>query len=227
MSHVIVDIVLIAVGLLIVLLYARRGFLKSLIHSMKTVLAFVIAYFLGGKLATLLADAFVSSAVRESVYKKVSSLYASGVAGADELGASFPSFMINEDVRARLDAATGSGEEWINTVTDAIAAPMTDVISTVIGYIAVFVISLIGLWILAAVLNRVIEYIAVLNFANILLGGILGLLLALALLFVVGSTVKFFAADTAFYAESTVLKFFGDFELPDALQFLDISRLLA
>ncbi len=227
MGHVIIDILLIAVGILIVLLYAKRGFLKSLIHSLKTVLAFVIAYFLGGKLATVFADTFVGGAVRESVYKKVNDLYHVGAVSVDEIGSSFPSFLINDEVRAKLSAANGSGEDWINAVTDAVSAPIINVISTVIGYILVFILALVGLWILAAVLTKIIKHITILKVLNTVLGALFGIVLAFALLFVISSTIAFFAVDTAFYANSAVLKFFGDFKLPGALQFLDISRLFA
>ncbi len=227
-GNVIVDIILVLVGLLFILVYAKRGFLKSLLHSLKNIFAFVAAYFFGGKLATVLADAFLGKTVRGVVFNKINSMYtdASNSLDISEVTKSFPSFIMTDDVKAKLNAAQGSGDELVNTVTDTIANPITSVLSNVLGYILVFIIALIALAIVVAILNKIIEHITLFRLANTLLGAVLGFVLALVFLFVVSSVIKFFAGDSDMYTNSAVLKFFGDFKLPDALKFMDIHSLL-
>ncbi len=227
-SHIVVDIILAVIAVLFILIYAKRGFLKSLLHSLKNIFAFVAAYFFGGKLAAIFADAFLGTAVREAVFKKVSSLYAdaSNSLNMDEVTKSFPSFIMTDDVKAKLNAAEGTGDPLVNSVTDTIATPITTVISNVLGYIAVFIVALIVLSIVVAILNRIISHIAIFRFANTLLGALLGVVIAMLVLFIISSVIKFFAGDSDLYLNSAILKFFGDFKLPEALNFLDLHSLL-
>ncbi len=225
---VVVDLLLLAIGVIIVILYAKRGFLKSLIHSMKTILAFVAANAFGGKLADLLSDAFIGAAVRKPVFKKVNSVFSEATESValDEITTSFPSFIMKDDVKEKINSLEESGETLVNNVTDAIANPIANVISTVVGYILVFAISLVVLWILAIVLTKVVDHIKMLRTANILLGVLMGVILSCVLFFVVGTTFRFFAGDSEFYTQTVLLRAFGDARLPAFLRFMDIHYLL-
>ncbi len=228
MGHIFMDAALVFVGLALILVYAKRGFFKSLIHSLKTVLALVAAYFLGGKLAELLNDAFIFKWIRGGVFDKVNALYlqASDSLTVQNLSSSFPSFIMSEEVKMKISTAEESGEALVNTVTDAIASPISNVISTVIGYVLVFVLALIALWIAAGLLDKLVEHIPLLNTANVILGALLGVVLAFALLFAVGSVLRYFLAGTELYAKSIIMKFFGESSVLDSLKFLDIGNLL-
>ena len=59
MGNLIVDIVLVVLALSMIFFYAKRGFFKSLIHSLKGILALVITYFFGGRLAAFISEKFV------------------------------------------------------------------------------------------------------------------------------------------------------------------------
>ena len=224
----ITDIVLLGIALLFILIYAKRGFLKSLIHSFKLILSLAFAYLFGGRMAEFISENFVFTPVRESVFKKVDSIYQStaGSVHTDQLTASFPDFILTEDVKAQISAAEGSGEQLVNTITDSIASPVATAISTAIGYVLVFVLSLIGLWIVASILDKILEKITILRVANTILGAVLGLLAFIILMFALGSIIKIFCSDTDFYVDSALLKFFGDSSALQYLKFLDIGNLL-
>ena len=227
MLHLIADILLVVVALSVIFFYARRGFLKSLIHSLKGILALVIAYFLGSKLAQFISDKFISAPVRDAVFKKVESIYQSTAdsVDADKLSSSFPDFVMTEEVRAQISSAEGSSEQIVNSITDSIASPISTVISTVIGYVLVFVLAFIALWIVASILDKIVERFTLLHTVNAVLGAVMGALIATISLFVVCSVIKFFFAEADFYVNSVLLKFFGESSVLKALKIFDIGSL--
>lgn len=228
MGHVIVDILFLVVGVGLVLVCAKRGFLKSAIHFLKTILAFVFAYLFGSKLGQLLCDKFIAAPVREWVYGRLEGLYSQAADSltAESIAAEFPDFLLSDEIKANLSAAEGSGEELLNTMTDSIATPAANVISNILGYIGVFVISLVLLWVAAIVLTKLVERITFLHRINTALGAVLGLLIAVTLLFVAASVIKFVSAESELYTGSVIVKFFGDSALLEKLKFLNIGNLL-
>ena len=228
MGYVIADILFLVVGVGLVLVCAKRGFLKSAIHFLKTVLAFVFAYLFGSKFGQFLCDKFIAAPVREWVYGKLEGLYAQAASSvnAEAIASEFPDFLLSEEIKANLSAAEGSGEELINTMTDSIAMPAATVISNILGYIGVFVISLVLLWVAAIILTKLVERIAFLHRINTALGALLGLLIAVTLLFVAASVIKFVSAESSFYTQSVIVKFFGESALLEKLKFLNIGNLL-
>ena len=226
MGHIIADVLFLLVGVGLVLVCAKRGFLKSAIHFLKTILAFVFAYLFGSKLGQFLCDKFIGAAVRDWVYGKLEGLYsqAASSVNAESIAAEFPEFLLSDEVKANLSAAEGSGEQMLNSMTDSIATPAATVISNIIGYIGVFLISLVVLWIGAIVLTKLVERISLLHRLNTALGALLGLLIAVTLLFVAASVIKFISAESALYTESVVVKFFGEAVLLEKLKFLNIGN---
>ena len=104
--------------------------------------------------------------------------------------------------------------------------PAATVISNILGYIGVFVISLVLLWVAAIVLTKLVERITFLHRINTALGALLGLLIAVTLLFVAASVIKFISAESELYTGSVIVKFFGDSALLEKLKFLNIGNLL-
>ena len=228
MVHLIFDVVLTIVALSMIFFYAKRGFLKSLIHSLKGILALIIAYFFGGKLAQFISDKIIFTPVRNSVFNKIDAIYhgASDTLDAETLTAHFPDFILTEEVKAQIASAEGGGEQIVNSITDSIATPISTVISAVIGYVLVFVLAFVGLWLLASVLDKITGHFKLLSAANTILGGLMGALAATLLLLVICSIVKFFFESTEFYSNSVILKFFGDSALLKALKIFDVGALL-
>lgn len=225
MGNAVADLIFLLVGAAIVLLCAKRGFLKSAIHFLKTILAFVIAYFLGSKLAQFLSDQWIFGSVRRFVYGEINSIYQStaGSMNAQDVIDSLPSFLMTEEMQAKLQAAEGSGEELVSQMTDSISGPIASLFSNILGYVGVFVIAFVGLWLLAAVLDKIVSRIKFLRSANTLLGALLGLLIAVTVLLAAASLMKVFFASSSIYTDSVIVKFFGDGGLLKGLKFLDIG----
>ena len=224
----IIDFIFVLVGLALIFTCAKRGLIKSAIHFCKTILAFVFAYLFGSKLGQLVCEKWISAPVHDWVYGKLEGLYANTAEGlnVESITAAFPDFVMSEEVKANLQSASGSGEQLLNDMTDAIATPAATVISNVIGYVGVFLISIVLLSLAALLLTKLVEHISFLNTVNTVLGGVLGLLIAVTVLFVAASAIKFVAGSTEWYTKSVIVKLFGDSKLLEGLKFLNFQELL-
>ena len=224
-GNAIVDLIFLLVGVAIVLLCAKRGFLKSAIHFLRTVLAFVLTYFLGGKLAQLLSDKWILHSVQDFVYDRINGIYqnTAGQLDAQAVIDSLPSYLMTEEMQEKLHAAQGSGEELVLKMTNSVSQPIASFFSNILGYIGVFILAVIGLWIAAAILDKVVSHIKFLNSANTLLGAVLGLLITVTVWLAAASLMKVFFADSYVYNESVLVKFLGDGGLLKGLRFLDIG----
>lgn len=225
MGHILADIIFLIFGIAIILICAKRGFLKSVIHFFKTILAFVIAYFLGSRLAQFLCDNWIGGAVRNFIFDKINGVYQSAANSfnAEDVISSLPDFLMTEEMQSKLHAAEGSGAELVDSMTDAISTPIASLFSNILGYVGVFILALIGLWLLATVLDKLVEHMRFINTLNTLLGALLGLLVAVTVLSVVASLLRFFFAESPLYTESAVVKFFGESFLLKGLNFLDVG----
>ena len=227
MGHFLLDFAFLLVFALFILLYAKRGLIKSAIHFFKTLLAIVAAYLFGGKLGALLCNGFVGNGVRGFVYDKIQAMYASaaGNLSAEEILQAFPSFLRTESVRAALAAGEGSGEMAVQSATDAISTPIASAISNVLGYIGVFLIALAVLWIVAAILTKIVEKITILDLVNTILGGVFGFVMALVILFAVASVIKLFWAQSPLYADSLLVKLLGESALLEKIKIFNLGAL--
>ncbi|MBQ7347893.1 MAG: CvpA family protein [Clostridia bacterium] len=224
MGHMIADVIFLLVGIALIFACAKRGFLKSVVHFLKTILALVAAYFFGTKLGAFLCDKFIGGAVRDFVYDKLHTMYKNAAENfnAESIFTELPAFLKTEEIKAGITAAEGSGEQLVTSVTDSIASPIATVISNIFGYIGVFLITLVVLWIGAILLDKLIDHIGILDRLNTVLGAVLGFLIAIVLLFVAASVIKFFWAESAIYADSVIVKFFGESSLLEKIKFLDV-----
>ena len=137
-----------------------------------------------------------------------------------------PGFMMTEQVKANLASVDGSGEQMVNSITDAIASPAANTISGVVGYGLVFLAALIVLSLVAIILTKMIEKIKVLKAANTLLGALFGFLISFLVLCVFSSAVKALMGESDFYVNSQLMKYLGDSALLEKIRFLDVSKLI-
>ncbi len=224
------DVAFLLIAAFFIVMGCVRGFIKSLIRSAKFILAIVIAYFLGSYMGLFFKDAFVGNMVYTPVHEWINGTYGSVSEGidAEELLAQVPPFAMTEDLRATVQDAvnTHSGEEFVDTVSHAIADPVANAISGLLGYIAVFVLSLIALSLLAWFLTKLADRLVFLGVANRVLGGVWGALTAVIVLLVLSSIVKTFLGADPLYLDTVLVRFFGDSGALDVLGFLNIGNIL-
>ena len=227
----VLDILFVLIAAIFIVVGVRKGFIKSLIQSAKLLLSIVAMYFLGSHMATFLKDKFIFKGVYDFVFTKVDGLYqeAASSINADELLASFPDFLLNDEVRANIENATSeeSGAALVESVTNSIANPVSDVLSNILGYALTFVLAFIILTIAAWFLTKLADRIAFVGKANRILGGIWGGLMGIIVLFMIASIIKFLGADSPLYNDTVVVKFFGDSILLEIFKIINIGSMLA
>ncbi|MBQ9761234.1 MAG: CvpA family protein [Clostridia bacterium] len=155
------DIIFCLVGIAIILISAKRGFVRSLLSFGKGFLAIVASYLFGNMLGP-----------------------------------------------------------WIGEMIPAISG----VIANFLSYLLVFVIVYVGLILLSWVLGALIDRLMIIGKIDMILGGVIGLVLAVMVLFIAASLLKFLPWTRELYAESTVIRFFGDSSFLKAIKIFDFGN---
>ena len=222
------DILFLVIAAIMILICAKRGFLKSVIRFARLLIAFISAYLFGGMLGGFLYNSLFFDPVYDFFYKKIEAIY-NGTAAAlhvDQVLEQLPDFLVTDAMRANIIAAQESGTDMIHSVTTAVATPVATLISNLTGYLFVFVVTLLLLWIGVAVLDKLIEKIAFLHKVNTLLGALWGAFAAILLLLVLSSLIKAFFSNSSVYTDSIILKFLGESAFLKGVKFLDIGSKL-
>lgn len=227
MGSGIADLIFVVIGLSIVAVCYHRGLLKIALRSCSLLLAVLIAYWFGGYVSGWFYDHLIGNMVYNSMHETVSQIYAetAGQLNIDQLMEQIPSFLHTEELRNSLETLGSSDEEWIHAVTSQLSAPVASLISNILAYLLVFAAAWIALFFLSGILNAVIGQIPLLDRVNKLLGAVWGILVAGSLMLIVASLIKLFFAETPLYADSVVIRFFGDSALLRIFSIFDVGNL--
>ena len=228
MNHIVLDVIFAVVGVLTIVLCAKKGFFKTLMGFLRLLLAIVAAYLFGGKLATFIADKFMAEPIRNSVYNKIEAMYQSAAESFDaqKILSSFPKFLMNDSMREQIGSMDETGEELVVSATDSISGVLTKIASSAVGYLIVFLVALLVLFLVSLIIGALIKKLFLLRTVDCILGGVVGALLAWIILFVGASIVKFFWGSEDFYTQSVIVKFLGNTSLPEQFKFLKINEWL-
>lgn len=218
-----IDWLFLAFGIALIVICAKRGFLLTLLKFFKMLLSALAAHWFGGAVGSFVGETFLNSMIRDSVYRKVSRIYenTAGEFGAEATVDVIPKYLQTDAMREKLDALEGSGETLVNSITDTVSGAISSVVCGVIGFILAFAIAFLVLSILYVVIKDLKKTLRLVGVADTVCGGVLGFVFAFAVLLFAGSVMKFFFGTQPAYTDSTVVKFFGESSLLDALKFLD------
>ncbi len=226
-----IDLLFLAIAGVFVFFGVSRGFIKSIVRSAKFILAILFAYLFGSLLGLFFKDAFIGDMVYTPVRESVASNYEELTSDVrvDEIMEYLPSFAVTDEVRQAIEHATEeeSGEALIGTVAHAISDPIASGISNVLGYAAVFLLSIVLLTVVAWLLTAVIDRVAFIGLANHILGGAWGAMTALLILLVITSVIKAFWGTEPLYQESVLVRLLGDSGMLDVLGFLNVGNILS
>jgi len=221
----IADFLFVIVAAAIIFVAAKRGFLKTVIHFLKYVLAFAAAYLFGADVGGALGTPWISAPVKDFVYERLSERYleAPEAFGAEQAIDALPSFLLTDSAKAEIVAAEGTGEALLNQVTEVASAPIISVFSNIFGYIVTFLLSLVALWLIAFIATKLLGEGFLFGRLNMLLGLGLGVVMSFTVLLAISSVLRFFWGDTDFYRDTLLIQWFGDSGLLRYLSFLDIG----
>ncbi len=189
--NILLDGLLLAIVLLTVVIYYRRGFVKAVLGFGKTFLSFICAMLLGTPVGQFLAEHFFDERLTGAVYNTLYGLCSEGgVLDPGRLSELPQSLRLlatqcGADVDAIIASGTGSAavEAQLMETARQLALPISAVISRLAGYVAVFIAAYLILLLLSFFIEGVAE-LPVLRTFNHLLGLAVGLVCAVVFAFI-------------------------------------------
>ncbi|MBQ7333427.1 MAG: CvpA family protein [Clostridia bacterium] len=173
MLNIIVDCILVLIIAIGLFLGIKRGFVKTIAKPVKIILTFVIAF----SFASPLSKTFVEPRMREPIANQMEEYILENCEGISaenineelptvlKIGASLFDIDINE---------LASGEESasiVNKITESLISPAIHVVSTIITFIILLLVSGIALSIIIWILNSIVD-VGVVGVFNRILGAI-------------------------------------------------------
>lgn len=185
------------VCLIFVLVGVHRGFIRSVVHFLGSIIAAVLASVLGGALAQWVFDALFREAMLEKIHTSIMALGADNAAGAaQQIIASLPDFLVRALEQAGVTAETISG--GVKAQSAQAAGMIVDYISPVfvsflkvLAVIVLFSLLMTVVRLLASVVGNLL-HLPVLGQVDGLLGGVFGFLLAIFVVWVLIAAVLVF-----------------------------------
>ena len=99
-------------------------------------------------------------------------------------------------------------------------------VALAVSYIFTFLLALVLVTVVTWFMRGLIKRLAVVRAVDGILGALVGVVIAAMVMFVSASIIRIVPAAEELYANSTVVKLFGESSLLDVLKFLDVGNLL-
>jgi uncharacterized membrane protein required for colicin V production len=208
-----------------IILGAKKGLIKALLDGLSTIASGIIAYILATPVAKVIYDAFVHGVVKSeflkglndsgtdfgSISEKVNALVSELPEGALNIASKF-GFDVNGAISNVVSSAPDSNESLVETLMTNIGDNIFLTITEAVTMIALFIIVSIALTFVIRLLNKVVKKIPVVKQANKLAGGLLGLVKAVVIIFVVSTVLVFIKNEalTPIINSSLILGFVND-----------------
>ncbi len=179
-----VDIFYILTALIIVILFAYRGFFSSIFHFGRYIAAAILTYSFGPVLSRFLYQKWIFSWIAVPVAQRVENFLNNTVGRVDieglveSLPALVKKFADTDALSAKYGAAVDSFHTVAEDFSATVASPLASLISNVLAYLAVFFVSVLLLKLLFFLLDKFFDSIPLLNAINHILGTLLGVLAA-------------------------------------------------
>lgn len=221
----VIDIILVLIACILIIRYARKGFLKTVLDLLKTVIAIFLAYALRNHVAKLIDSMFMNKVIVGWVNKSLTAVAEGGDSFVDfsSIYEDAPLFYTNVLSKFGMDIE-GIEEQFKNLTSDNIEAlsenvgsALSNMISVAIAVIAIFAVSIIVLTVVVHFLNLLTKFKGV-DVLNKLLGIVFGAILSAAIMwgisFLVSKGIEWFGPmypdilNEDIINNSVILKFF-------------------
>ena len=205
--NILIDLIYVALAVITIIIFTKRGFIDSAYRFGRTVFASLICYFWGPSVTQFVHEKWMYKGVLGFVSERVEKVLTE-TANALDIHAmidSLPFFirqLINrEAMEARYNGVTASIDVIATDFSETVAAPVSSLLSTLIAYTVLFLLSSLALLVVFKLLDQLFK-LPGLNAVNKVLGFIFGLLAAYLLLivvtFVLGLLVGLLGSTSAF-----------------------------
>ncbi len=200
----ILDLIFIALAVVMIILGAKKGLIKALLDGLSTIASGIIAYILATPVAKVIYDAFVRGVVKSeflkglndsgtdfgSISEKVNALVNELPEGALAIASKF-GFDVNGAISDVVSSAPDSNESLVETLMTNIGDNIFLKITEAVTMFVLFIIVSITLTFVIRLLNKVVKKLPVVKQANKLAGGLLGLVKAVVIIFVISTVLVF------------------------------------
>lgn len=180
------DILFVLVAAVFITVGVKRGFIKSLVQSLKFAFAIAITYLVGPVVSGFVKTKFIFNAIHNWLTE-------AGTNVVEKL----PKFLRPDE---------GAVSEEVQPVADYVSGA----ISNIIGYAVTFLVALLLLTLVAWLLTKLTDKISFLGTANRILGGVFGALMGTVVLFIIAVIVKFLDAGDLIYPDTYIVKLLGN-----------------
>ena len=230
------DTFLIVICLAVIVLSAKRGFVRSLMGLISKLVALFVAYTFTPALANFIKTRFIMTPVVEKISTTLKSYVISNgeydFSKLKEMPQTLSELLARynvspETVQSKVDQLQTTGDEALTSVARTIADPVVTVISTAAAFILIFVAACLVLWIVTAIVDSVFKR-PVRRTANTVLGVVFGVAAAVLILFVYSSVMSSLitslgSISTDWFGESVVdqtviVKFFAKHDVLEVVQ---------
>ncbi len=202
----IVDVLFLVIALITVIVYAKRGFVQSLFKHGRVLASGILAFSFGPMVGDLINTKFIYNGVYNWVWSKVSTIIDSTTGGIDLEGMieSLP-FLVKQFVdpaalQEKYGQVMGNLEVTAQEFSASVATPVSGIISNLLAYVAVFLVSMLLLLVLGFLLDLLTK-LPIVHGVNCFLGFLLGVLAAFVLLslltYVISLVVGIFVSSEA------------------------------
>ena len=220
-----VDAIYLLIAVIVIVVFAKRGFFESVFRFGRHIAAGLISYFVGPTVSAFISSKWIYNGIFNVVSNSVEAFLVNTAESFDlaSLVDSLP-FLVKQFVDpAALEEKYGAVIENFGVVADdfaaSVATPLSNILSNLIAYAIVYVAALLVLWVVFKILNGVFK-LPVLKTVNGVLGALLGVvtsILVLAVLtwiltFVLG-IVGFETPFAQYVGSSRLFTFFGEWGL--------------
>lgn len=183
----VLDLTLAALIVVTVCVFCKRGFIRSIFGVAKTVGALILTYLFGPVASAWVNEHFVLDKVADFIYEKLGSLTDAGMEmiNLPDLIEGLPDWLkklcesINVDLSevAQNFGTTEANAENMRDMSEGLASPLSGMLSDLLGYAAVFILSMLVLSLVGLILKKISE-LPVIRSCDKLLGFLLGVLCA-------------------------------------------------
>ncbi len=177
---ILIDLIIVAIILIVTLISAKQGFVRTLISVVGFVAAVIIAFNVSGPLANTTYDKYIEPALVDTVSQSIND---TANATADQIWQGLPPFLTNnaekfnisKDSLDGLITKNGNVSDTVGNVSQTAVKPiLTEIIKTLYAVILIVVL-LFAVKLLAKFLNKLFSF-SLVGKLNTALGGVIGLI---------------------------------------------------
>lgn len=209
--YIVLDIVIAAIVALTIIKCIKEGFIRSVLGLFKIVIAFFIAAVLTSSASVVIRDRLIMGPVAEKISSAVSSVIMGlGVEeNVDSIENIIPSTFsdiastagidMESQVYAPIkDAISNGGEDIAQAISSALVQPVAQAVSSILAFIAIFIVALIGLTFAIWLLDKLCK-LPLLHAANKILGLVFGVVYAVFDAWIIARGIVFIISIIASY----------------------------